>query len=182
MRVHCRAGLNRTGTEDMTQEPRPKRRRGGQPKPAAERKRNNLTFRARDQLKADLEKAADANNRSVSEEIEYRLGQAFQWEKVLGDLEAFKTRMAEMQRQTEATERYRAGWGKKYDPKVPGGLVWFPPGTHNIPRSEFISEEEAAAPFQSQPTLPPVLRDTVRAEVQTAVREILQEAGLLRKK
>jgi hypothetical protein len=165
----------------MTQQPRLKRR-GGQPKPAAERKRNNLTFRARDQLKADLEKAADANNRSVSEEIEYRLGQAFQWEKVLGDLEAFKTRMAEIQRQTEAAERYRAGWGKKYDPKVPGGVVWFPPGTHNIPQSEFISEEEAAAPFQPQPTLPAVLRDTVRAEVRTAVREILQEAGLLRKK
>jgi hypothetical protein len=51
----------------------PKRRRGGQPKPPAERKRNNLTFRARDQLRADLEKAAAAAQRSVSEEIEYRL-------------------------------------------------------------------------------------------------------------
>src|SRR5215831_21391222 len=124
MRVDCRAGLTRTGTKDMTQEPRPKRRRGGQPKPAAERKRNNLTFRARDQLKADLEKAAAAANRSVSEQIEYLLGQAFQWEKVLGDLEAFKARMAEAQRQTEAAERYRAGWGKMLDPSAPGGVVW----------------------------------------------------------
>src|SRR5262245_42899412 len=148
MRVHCRAGLNRTGTEDMTQEPRPKRRRGGQPKPATERKRNNLTFRARDQLKADLEKAAAANNRSVSEEIEFRVGQAFQWEKVLGDLESFKVRMAEMQRQTEAAERCRTGWGKMYDPAAPGGVRWFEPGTHNIPRSGFISEEEAVAPPQ----------------------------------
>src|SRR5215831_14817133 len=144
MRVDCRAVLNRTGTEDMTQEPRPKRRRGGQTKPAAERKRNNLTFRARDQLKADLEKAATATNRSVSEEIEFRLGQSFQWEKVLGDLESFKARIAEMQRQTEAAERYRAGWGKMYDPSVPGGAVWFPPGTHNIPQGSF--EDQNAPP------------------------------------
>jgi hypothetical protein len=160
----------------MTQGPR-KPRRGGQPKPAAERKRNNLTFRARDQLKADLEKAAAAANRSVSEEIEFRLGQAFQWERVLGELESFKARMAEMQRQTEAAERYRAGWGKIYDPSVPSGVHWFPPGTHNIPQSGF---EDPNAPPPSV-TLPPVVREAVRSEVQSAVREILEEAGLLRK-
>lgn len=68
----------------------PKHRRGGQPKPAAERKRNNLTFRVRDQLRADLEKAAAAASRSVSEQIEYLIGRAFEWERVLGELEAFK--------------------------------------------------------------------------------------------
>jgi hypothetical protein len=165
----------------MTQEPR-KRRRGGQLKPATERKRNNLTFRARDQLKADLEKAAAASNRSVSEEIEFRVGQAFQWEKVLGDLETFKVRMAEMQRQTEVAERYRAGWGKRYNPNVPGGIEWYAPGTHNIPQSGFISEEAAATPFQVPPALPPAVAEAVRVEVQTAVKDILAEAGLLPKK
>jgi uncharacterized protein (DUF1778 family) len=154
----------------MTQEPRRKRRR----KPPTERKRNNLTFRVRDQLKADLEKAAAASNRSVSEEIEFRLGQAFQWEKVLGDIEAFKLRMAEAQRQTEAAARFREGWGKMYDPSVPGGVRWFPPGTHNIPQSGF--EDPNAPP--PQPGLPPILRDAV----QSAVRDILAEAGLLPKK
>ena len=67
----------------MAHQQRPKQRRGGQPKPAPERKRNNLTFRARDQLKADLEKAAAAANRSVSEQIEYLLGRAIEWERVL---------------------------------------------------------------------------------------------------
>ena len=161
----------------MTQEPR-KRRRGGQPKPAAERKRNNLTFRARDQLKTQLEQAAATANRSVSEEIEFRLGQAFQWERVLGDLESFKARMGEMQRQTEAAERYRTGWGKIYDPTVPGGVRWFEPGTHNVPQSGF--EDPNAPP--PPPTLPPAMREAVRGEVQSAVREILEEAGLLRKK
>jgi hypothetical protein len=83
---------------------------------------------------------------------------------------------------TEAAERYRAGWGKMYDPSVPGGVVWFPPGTHNIPKSEFIPQAEAAAPFQPQPALPPILLEAVRAEVQRAMKDLLEEAGLLRKK
>ena len=164
----------------MAQHSKP--RRGGRPKPAAEKKRNNLTFRARDQLTSDLEKAAAAANRSVSEEIEFRLGQAFQWEKVLGDLEIFKANLAKMkaqlaegERQTEAAMRYRAGWGKLHDLSVPGGVVSFPPGMHNIPSSDFVDPNAPPAP----PTLPPVLAEAVRAEVQSAVREILQEAGLL---
>jgi hypothetical protein len=52
---------------------RQKRRRGGQPKDPEQRKRNNLTFRVRDQLKAALEAAATASGRSVSEEVEFRV-------------------------------------------------------------------------------------------------------------
>src|SRR3712207_2785522 len=52
-----------------------RRKRGGQPKEPEERKRNNLTFRVRDRLKVDLEAAAAAGGRSVSEEIEHRLEQ-----------------------------------------------------------------------------------------------------------
>jgi hypothetical protein len=161
---------------DMAQQPRPKRRRGGQPKPAAERKRNNLTFRARDQLRADLEKAASEANRSMSEEIEYRLGRALQWEKVLGDVEAFRAQLAEYKIRFAEAERQR----KLYDPSPQLGLGarWFLPGMHNIPESGF---EDPNAPPPS-PTLPPVVREAVRVEVQTAVREILEEAGLLSRK
>jgi hypothetical protein len=143
----------------MTPE-RPKHH-GGQRKPAAQRKRNNMTFRARDQLKADLEKAAEASNRSVSEEIEFRLGQAFQWERVLGDLQSYKARLADMERQTVAASMHRKGYGKLY---TPDGPVWFEPGMHNIPQSGFIPDE---AP----------------SDLRAAVREILlEEAELLRRK
>jgi hypothetical protein len=76
----------------MTQHP--KRRRGGQPKPAAQRKRNNLTFRVRDQLRERLEKAAAANGRSVSEEIEYRLNRDFAWEEGKGDIQKMREQAA----------------------------------------------------------------------------------------
>ena len=61
-----------------------KRPRGGQTKPPLERKRNNLTFRARDRLKQDLEAVAAKNARSLSEEIEARLEQSFADDKALG--------------------------------------------------------------------------------------------------
>ncbi|SFV06088.1 hypothetical protein SAMN02799631_04351 [Methylobacterium sp. 174MFSha1.1] len=49
------------------------RKRGGQPKPAEQRKRNSLTFRARDDLRARLQERADAAGRSLSEQIEHML-------------------------------------------------------------------------------------------------------------
>jgi hypothetical protein len=61
-----------------------KRRRGGQRKPAATRKRNNLTFRTRDQLRDQLERTAAAAGRSISEEIEYRLTLSFSHDDAFG--------------------------------------------------------------------------------------------------
>jgi hypothetical protein len=54
-------------------------------KPAAIRKRNNLTFRTRDQLRAQLERMATAAGRSISEEIEYRLTLSFSHDDAFGE-------------------------------------------------------------------------------------------------
>ena len=54
-----------------------KRRRGGQPKPASERKRNNVTIRLVDDLRAKLEVASRASGRSLSEEMAWRLTMSF---------------------------------------------------------------------------------------------------------
>ena len=83
-----------------------KRRPGGQPKPAAERKRNNLTFRARDQLRTALEFAAAASGRSVSEEIEFRLNRDFSWE--AGKLR-IQEMVAETKAQLDASQSKRSG-------------------------------------------------------------------------
>ena len=60
------------------------RRRDGRRKPAAARKRNNLTFRTRDQLRDQLERVAAAAGRSISEEIEYRLTLSFSHDDAFG--------------------------------------------------------------------------------------------------
>ena len=62
-----------------------RRRRDGRRKAAAVRKRNNLTFRTRDQLRDQLERAATAAERSISEEIEYRLTSSFSHDVAWGD-------------------------------------------------------------------------------------------------
>lgn len=71
-----------------------KRKRGGQPKPAAARKRNNLTFRTRDDLRERLERASGRSNRSVSEEIEFRLLRDFGWEATKGDIDEMRAQAA----------------------------------------------------------------------------------------
>tara|TARA_R110000744_G_scaffold5383_1_gene19010 strand:+ start:711 stop:1151 length:441 start_codon:yes stop_codon:yes gene_type:complete len=48
-------------------------KRGRPPLPQERRKRNNVTLRLRDELKQRLAEQADANGRSLSEEMEYRL-------------------------------------------------------------------------------------------------------------
>lgn len=71
-----------------------KRKPGGQPKPEGERKRNNLTFRVRDALRARLEEAAAAAQRSVSEEIEFRLNRDFSWERSEADIQRMRAQAA----------------------------------------------------------------------------------------
>ena len=54
-----------------------KRKRGGQQKPASERKRNNVTIRLVDDLRAKLETASQRSGRSLSEEMAWRLTMSF---------------------------------------------------------------------------------------------------------
>ena len=61
---------------------RERKRRGSQPL----RKSGNLTFRLRGTLRDDLEKAAAAAGRSLSEEIESRLTRDFAWEATRSDI------------------------------------------------------------------------------------------------
>jgi hypothetical protein len=171
----------------MTREPHLKGRQAGRQTESADtaaftgtvKKTDSLTFRTRPSMTADIEKAAAAANRSVSEQIEYWLGRAIEWERVLGDLEAFKAHLANSRERLADEERrivemnlQHKGWDKMY---TRDGPVWFGPGTHNIPQSGFV-DSNAPPPA---PSLPPLLATAVRAEVQSAVREMLEEAGLL---
>lgn len=60
------------------------KRIGRPPKAAGQRKRHNQTFRINDANKERLERAAELQQRSVSEEIEARIDQSFANESVLG--------------------------------------------------------------------------------------------------
>lgn len=148
----------------VTVETKPKRRRGGQPKPEDERKRNNITFRVRDDLREKLGRISEATGRTISEEIAHRISLTF----VLDDAnkDALSLR-AETDENMKAV-MHRRGWGKVVDPRY-GGPVYVPPGQHALPQSGFVDEGAAAAPPSP---------NGLRAVVKEAVTEALVEAGL----
>lgn len=64
-----------------SQEPKRRRKRGRPALQPDQRKRNNVTLRLRDSTKAQLQHCAQAEGRSLSEEIESRLEGSFQTER-----------------------------------------------------------------------------------------------------
>ncbi|WP_139215680.1 hypothetical protein [Methylobacterium sp. UNC300MFChir4.1] len=51
----------------------PKKRMGRPPKPASEVKRHGVAFRVNDKLREQIQQSAEQNQRSIAEEVEYRL-------------------------------------------------------------------------------------------------------------
>jgi hypothetical protein len=64
----------------MTKPLKKQPRRGRPPVADAERKRRNFTFRSTDAMQRQLQTAAESSGRSVSEEIEHRVGRSFDQE------------------------------------------------------------------------------------------------------
>ena len=60
-----------------------RKRIGRPPKPAQERKSVNFTFRSRGEMREQLSRAAEVAGRSISEEIEKRLEQSFDEERIM---------------------------------------------------------------------------------------------------
>lgn len=152
---------------------KPKKRRGGQPKPAAERKRNNLTFRVRDQMRADLEAAAAASGRSVSEEIEYRLTRDFSWEAGKRQIEQM---VAETKAHLDAARIQAIRQAGFQIVREAGGSV-----TVNVSPEMLLAEADgilrsgfvAAENVDKSPT---------EIMIERVVRNVLAEAGLLGRK
>jgi hypothetical protein len=117
------------------------KRRGGQPKPAHQRKNTSITIRVLDALRARLEQAAQASGRSVSEEAAYRMTLGFELETQLRDhSEIVKVVDTELQ-----GIMVRRGWGKMIDARY-NGPVFIPPGQiTGLPQSGFLSPEQIRA-------------------------------------
>ena len=141
----------------------PPKRRGRPPKYG---QRQNFSFRITDEMRQRLIDTVKRSGRSLSEEIEHRVELSYLCEIILGDLEQFKAR-------TIAVEAHQQGYGKIWGVDGP---TYLEPGTHNLPKSgEFVSAAEAAAPL---PALPPAIREEIRG----LIKDVLEEAGLARKK
>lgn len=75
----------------------------------AEKKRRNFTFRGTDELHEHVSKAAAESGRSMSEEIEWRLGQSFFTQEIVDRAvsQAIEATFAYVDRKREAEEAQR---------------------------------------------------------------------------
>lgn len=163
--------------------PAKKRKRGGQPKPPSERKRNNLTIRVLDDLREKLEKAAQKSKRSVSEEAARRMTIAFN----LGDeLEAYSKIKESIDDEIVQDLLRKRGWLQVSDPRY-GGFVLVRPGLQPLPPSALIptpapqpSTDETATQIEKAvaAALPPAIETAIQRAVEKAVLAALARATL----
>ena len=156
-----------------------KRKRGGQPKPAAQRKRNNLTIRVLDQLRERLEIAARVSGRSMSEEAAHRMMLGFTLENELTDYAKIKEANDELL----ATLAVKRGWATLVDVRY-GGFILVPHGQMASRINELINPGAETATRQEiekalVAALPPTIEATVARAVEKAVAAALTISCLL---
>jgi hypothetical protein len=153
-----------------------KRKRGGQPKPASQRKRNNLTIRVLDHLRDRLETAARASQRSVSEEAAHRMTLGFNLQNELTDY----AKIREANDETLADLAVKRGWAKILDYQY-GGWTFIPPGQVASKINELMEKalaaptEKAAQQARAAPTKP-VTQQAVEKPVAAALPPAMETA------
>ena len=93
------------------------RKRGGQRKPASERKRNNLTIRLVDDLRRKLQIASHLSGRSLSEEAAWRLTMSFMFNHEIQAVSQIKRGLGDVMVEGLIAQ----GWG--VGPEDPEGVV-----------------------------------------------------------
>jgi hypothetical protein len=81
-----------------------KRSKAGRPTKASQRRSDTITFRVRAALGDQLRKTSAESNRSLSDEIEFRLERSFAWDAAEGDI----NKMREEAKTALSTARIRA--------------------------------------------------------------------------
>jgi hypothetical protein len=154
----------------------PKRRPGGQPKPLAERKAHNFTFRGRPDLRGALAAKAEHNQRSLSEEIEHRLYRDLEREKIDQDIKKMHTAAFVMAVRQAGFQIVRDAGGNVTINISPEMLLAEADG---LLRSGFVAAENV----DKSPTEIMTERVAKAAAEQVAerVEALLREAGLIRR-
>ena len=136
-----------------------KRKKRGRPAlPAAERKLSSMGFRPTPALRADLERAAEDNGRSVSQEIQSRLERSFLDEGALGGPELYELFriLAGTAKLVEARTQKR--WFDDWKTALAVQTAWkrltiaFMP---KVPAKQIVAEIDRMAPKPSEMPEPP---------------------------
>lgn len=115
-------------------------RRGIELKPAAVRKRHNIAFRVNDALRAKLQKDADASQRSVSEQIEYKLQLADDLSAILDAVKQGRIAMSFLDLEQGSEAWFKARLGKVTASRVADVMATIRSGGYGASRSQYMAE------------------------------------------
>jgi hypothetical protein len=148
-------------------------KRIGRPTKAPARgKRVSLGLKVTADIKRRLD-SARASGRTQSQEAEHRIELSYQYERVLGELEQAKKKLAEMTQENTEAKLRQLGWGTVTDIRY-GGRVWLPPERHRFPQSGWIDPNDKT-PVPSPEIVPdPQFVDAVVALIRAIPEPIVR--------
>ena len=149
-------------------------------RPMPSRKRSPvIAGRVSEALYLQIKAAAEANGRSMSEQLAALAELAFKYQQALGEHDQWKADLVAKQKKIDqgnyAVALRRDGWAAINDPRY-GGTVYAPPGQFQLPKSGFLSEEEAAAPLQPILTMTPAVEQALGRVIEAAVGRVVEAA------
>lgn len=136
-------------------------------------RRQQLNMRVTDEIRAKLEAAAEVAGRNLTQEVEWRIEQSFEWQAAFGEarewLETQKSKIADIERGNVKAALHRLGWHPLH---TPDGDLWAEPGVYKGPKSGFRDPAELTAPAPAAGD-PNDLEATIKRAVIAALRETL---------
>jgi hypothetical protein len=157
-----------------------KRSKMGRPPKSSERRTDMITFRVRGSLGDQLRKTAAKSNRSLSDEIEYRLNRDFAWEAAKGDIDKMLAEAKAARNAAHIQALRAAGFqvvreaGGKITVNVSPELLLAE--ADGILRSGFVAEENIdKSPLE-------IVAERAAERAAERVEKLLAEAGLLKRK
>ena len=152
-----------------------KRVRGRPPKPEAERRGRNITFRTPGGLRNQLEEAAKASGRALSEEVVHRLLRDFQWEQTQQSFNNWlDSQKEEIERGNLEAAARRHNWKKVHGARF-GEPNWISADNHALPADGFVpadvSPQQPGSAVSNPQQMELALGDTVKRVVVEAIRE-----------
>jgi hypothetical protein len=152
----------------------------GRPPKSSERRTDMITFRVRGSLGDQLRKTAAKSNRSLSDEIEFRLNRDFAWEAAKGDIDKMRAEAKAARNASHIQALREAGFQVV---REAGGNVTVTVSPElllaeadGLLRSGFVAEENIdKSPLD-------IVAERAAEKATERVEKLLADAGLLKRK